>query len=385
MKEKEKEKFLFMNRREFIRTTGIVGGAAMLGINPFQAFIAEAAVEPMSSATLAIQEKLYAAAKKEGQVTLYQSSSTKAGSALAKAFEKKYPGIKCNVYRAGSVGCHTKLDTEWRARKPVCDVFHSSLYGAFISMAESGRFMKYESPEIKNYWEKWTNPGYFAPVRFTTMGIAWNSDIVADADVPKSYAAGAKLAQDKKWFGKIAIGDPHGSANALAWVYSLVKKYGDTAWDWFRIWGEADAGTFTSHGSMDKEILAGKYPISMEDLDYRINENMIKGTPLKGLWPKDGVAVSPGPVAIIKVAPNPNAAKLFYNYFLSSEGCQAFQKGGSSNAGRKTGIMKFKHMPGYDELNIIDIDYRQLDKDTKDVLAKFEQVFGGAKKKARSK
>ena len=73
-----------------------------------------------------------------------------------------------------------------------------------------------------------------------------------------------------------------------------MKKYGDTAWDWFRIWGEADAGTFVSHGAMDKEILAGKYPISMEDLDYRVNENMIKGTPLTGIWPKDGVAVSAG-------------------------------------------------------------------------------------------
>jgi iron(III) transport system substrate-binding protein len=136
---------------------------------------------------------------------------------------------------------------------------------------------------------------------------------------------------------------------------------------------------------MDKEILAGKYPISMSDLDYRVNENIIAGTPLTGIWPKDGVSVSPGPVAIIKETPHPNAAKLFYNYFLSSEGCQAFQKGGSSNAARKSGIIKWEHMPSLDELNIIDIDYRQLDKDEKDLLAKFEQVFGGAKKKAKSK
>lgn len=384
MKEKGRESFLYMNRRQFIRTTGVIGGAAMLGINPFQALIAEAAVEPMSSATLAEQEKLYAAAKKEGKVTLYQSSSTEAGSALAKAFEKKYPGIKCAVYRAGSGEVHTKLDTEWRAGKTVCDVFHSSLYGAVITMTDEGRFMKYRSPEIKNYWEKWTNPDYYAPVRFTTMCIAWNADIVSKEEVPKSYADGAKLAQQKKWFGKIAMGDPHGSANAVAWLYSLVKKYGDTAWDWFRIWGEADAGTFVSHGAMDKEMLGGKYPLSMENLDYRVNENIIKGTPLTGLWPKDGVAVSPGPTAIIKEAPNPNAAKLFYNYFLSSEGCQAFQKGGSSNAARKSGIIKWKHMPSLDDLNIIDIDYRQLDKDEKDLLAKFEQVFGGAKKKAKS-
>jgi len=380
-----KERFSNMNRRDFIKTTGMIGGATILGINPLDALIAEAAVEPMSSATLAAQEKLYAAAKKEGKVTLYQSSSTQAGGALVKAFNKKYPGVKASVYRAGSSKCHTKLDTEHRAGKTVCDVFHSSLYSAFITMAGKGRFMKYVSPEVKNYVKKWTNPEYYTPVRFTTMGIAWNSDIISDSEAPTSYADGAKMAKQKKWFGKIAIGDPHGSANALAWVYSLQKKYGDTAWDWFRAWGEADAGTFTSHGAMDKEMMAGKYPLSLEQLDYRINKNIEKKTPVKAVWPKDGVAVGPGPAAIIKEAPHPNAAKLFFNYFLSSEGCQAFQKGGFSNTGRKTGIVKWKHMPGYDSLNIIDIDYRQLDKDAKDLLAKFEKVFGAAKKKARSK
>jgi hypothetical protein len=42
-------------------------------------------------------------------------------------------------------------------------------------------------------------------------------------------------------------------------------------------------------------------------------------------------------------------------------------------------------MPGYDDLNIIDVDYRQMDKDRTDLLNKFEKVFGAAKKKARAK
>ena len=57
-----KERFSNMNRRDFIKTTGMIGGATILAINPLDALIAEAAFEPMSSATLAVQEKLYAAA-----------------------------------------------------------------------------------------------------------------------------------------------------------------------------------------------------------------------------------------------------------------------------------------------------------------------------------
>lgn len=385
MKKKERDYLFGMDRRQFIKTTGIVGGAAMLGINPLEALIAEAAVEPMDSATLAEQDKLYAAAKKEGQVTLYQSSATQAGSSLQKAFMKKYPGVKCNVFRAGSVKCHTRLDTEYRAKKRVCDVFHTSLYGAFLTMRDKGRFMTYTSPEIKHYREDWTDPEHFAPVRFTTMAMAWNTDIVKDEEAPKTWVQAAEIAKNPKWFGKIACGDPNGSANALTWLYSLTKKWGDTAWEWYRIWGEADAGTFTSHGAMDKEMMAGKYPLSVEQLDYRLNKAMAKKLPVKAHFPKEGVAVGPGPAAIIKEAPHPNAAKLLYNYFLASEGCQAFQRGGYSNTGRKTGGVKWKYLPGYDDLNIIKVDYSQMDKERTALLEKFEKVFGEAKKKARAK
>ena len=91
---KEKKYLYGMTRRDFIKATSVVGGAAVLGINPLDALIAEASVEPMSSETMAEQEKLYEAAKKEGKVTLYQSSSTQAGSTLITAFNKKYPGYR---------------------------------------------------------------------------------------------------------------------------------------------------------------------------------------------------------------------------------------------------------------------------------------------------
>ncbi|MFQ5875598.1 MAG: extracellular solute-binding protein, partial [Dehalococcoidia bacterium] len=357
----------------------------MLGINPFEALIAEAAVEPMDSATLAEQEKLYAAAKKEGEVMLYQSSATQAGTSLAKAFMKKYPGVKCNLYRAGSTKVHAKYDTERLAGKRVCDVIHTSLYAVFLKMRDDGKFMTYASPQAKYYRKDWTDPEQFAPVRFTTMAIAWNSDIVKDEEAPKTWAQGAEIAKQKKWFGKIAIGDPHGSANALTNLYSLTYKWGDTAWGWWRAWGEADAGVFTSHGSMHKEMMAGKYPLSFCQLDYRINKAMAKKVPVNAHFPKEGVPVGPGPAAIVKDAPHPNAAKLLYNYFLSSEGCQAFQKGGYSNTGRKTGGIKWKYLPGYDKLNIIKIDYAQMQREMKSLVEKFEKVFGEAKKRARAK
>ncbi len=376
---------LGMNRREFIKAGGIMAGAVTLGIRPFDALIAEAAVEPMDSATLAEQEKLYTAAKKEGEVSLYQSSSTEAGEALAKAFMKKYPGIKCSVYRGGGVQVHTKFDTERRAGKNICDVLHSSLYGVFMRYRDEGILMKYASPQAKFYREDYTDPEYFAPVRITTMGISWVTNYVKDSEAPRTWAKSAEIAKEKRWFGKISIGDPHGGGTSLTQLYSFTQKWGDTAWQWWRAWGEADAGIFASHGAMDKEMIAGKYPLSLEQLDYRINEMLAEKVPLSYHFPSEGIAVAPCPAGVIAKAPHPNAGKLLYNYFLSSEGCQAFQKGGYSNTGRKTGFIRWEKLPDPSKLNLIKIDYALMEKETKNLLKKFDEVFGEAKKKARAK
>lgn len=381
--EKKEDVFGF-SRREFIKTTGLIGGAVLIGVSPWDALVAEAAVEPMDAATLAEQDKLYPLAKKEGEVTLYQSSSTQAGVALARAFMKKYPGVKCNVYRGGSTKVHVKFDTERRAGKDICDVLHSSLYPAFIQYRKEGVLMKYASPQAKYYRKDWTDPEYYAPVRFTTMAIAWNTDLVKDAEAPKTWAETAEICKDKKWFGKVSIGDPHGGATSLTQLYSFTTKWGDKAWDWWKAYGEANAGTFASHGAMDKEMMAGKYPLSFEQLDYRLNESMEKKLPVNAHYPSEGVAVAPGPAAINAKAPHPNAAKLLYNYFLSSEGCQAFQQGGFSNTARTTGALKWHFLPGMSELNIIDIDYVRMEKDMKGVLKKFDEVFGKAREKARA-
>ena len=377
--------FSKLGRRDFMKAAGVAGGAAMLGLDPFRALIAESAVDPMDPATLAEQEKLYPAAMKEGEVSFYQSSSTESGLALADAFMRKYPGIKCNVWRGVSVEVHAKYDIERRARKNICDVIHSSLYAEFLRMRDEGQFMTYASPEAKNYRPDWTDPEHFAPVRITTMAIGWNTDLVKDSEAPKTWAGSAEIAKEKRWFGKISIGDPGGGGTSLTQLYSFTNKWGDTAWEWYRIWGEADAGTFASHGAMDKEMLSGKYPLSLEQLDYRICEGKAKKEPINAWFPEEGVPMAPGPAAIIKEAPHPNAAKLFYNYYLSSEGCQAFQKGGYSNTGRKTGIIKWPNLPDPDKMNIIKVDFRQMQKEMKPLLEKFEKVFGEAKKKARAK
>jgi hypothetical protein len=66
--------------------------------------------------------KIYEAAKKEGEVTLATSGPAEQYSRVLKAFEKKYAGVKANLYRNASAKVIEKFLTERRAGKAIIDV-----------------------------------------------------------------------------------------------------------------------------------------------------------------------------------------------------------------------------------------------------------------------
>lgn len=90
------------------------------------------------------------AARKEGKVTIYSSISQKDVTTLAKAFEKKYPWINVETYRAGKIKLGQRIVTEARAGRHQFDVLFSSAF-ATLEIKLQNLLAKYESPERKYY------------------------------------------------------------------------------------------------------------------------------------------------------------------------------------------------------------------------------------------
>ena len=68
-------------------------------------------------------EKIAAAAKKEGELTLYTTIAEKDLPAIVGPFEKKY-GIKVNVWRAGTDKVLQRAVTEAKAKRYTVDAVH---------------------------------------------------------------------------------------------------------------------------------------------------------------------------------------------------------------------------------------------------------------------
>jgi iron(III) transport system substrate-binding protein len=63
------------------------------------------------------------AANKEGKVTVYTARSIEILHGFAKEFNKIYPKIKVEVYRAGTYQVVQKFMSESQTGKKVCDVY----------------------------------------------------------------------------------------------------------------------------------------------------------------------------------------------------------------------------------------------------------------------
>src|SRR5687768_5377143 len=80
-----------------------------------------------SAAQTSPSEALVEGAKKEGSVVWYGTINVTDGSKVVDAFEKKYPFLKVNFYRAGSQPLLNRLTAEYRSGRYLADVTETNI------------------------------------------------------------------------------------------------------------------------------------------------------------------------------------------------------------------------------------------------------------------
>lgn len=152
-------------------------------------------------------------------------------------------------------------------------------------------------------------------------GIAINTKMVNPADINSYWDV-----LDKKYDGKRMSGDMGLSvgAHTVATMWMMVGK------DWLRRWITEAKPQFSSDSDvMMNWLITGRYGIAMfmggRAESAQLDDLAAKGAPVLRMTKimKEGADANPGSsgnFAFLKNAPNPNAAKLFVNWFLSKEG-----------------------------------------------------------------
>jgi len=260
-------------------------------------------------------------AKKEGKVTIYGSLQEEVMKDVLGGFEKKFPTIKTTYWRASTTAVMERAIAEFRTGKVGWDVFFTGV-DAMEIMRKDGMFLKYQTPESKNF-DKQFHHEFFSPnYRSSIIGFVYNTRLVSAAEAPKSYWDYA----DPKWDGKTTMSDPLSHSSMARWLASLHLVLGDRAKEDEYVQRLA-ASRPLLHRSLTpavEAIASGEKPIGIAYIKYVCDMGK-NGVPLDYVRLPAYLGETNYIAAGSKSA-NPNAAKLFIDHWYSKESMEALAK-----------------------------------------------------------
>jgi iron(III) transport system substrate-binding protein len=289
-------------------------------------------------------ERTVEAAKKEGKVTIYTSSSQNTLLMDSGAFQKKFPEIKVIV--AYGDPFHRIL-TERRAGKYLADVGFtgpSSLWELHLARVLDPIKDAIILPEVADE-SKWFHGKhhYVDSERkyiFVAVGNPDSGNFYYNTNLinPKEFQSMWDFLRPE-WKGKITARDIRTPGPGVVTIrfYYYVPELGTNFIR--RLFSEMDVTLFRDQRQGVDWLATGKYPICIFCNNSRIETAKLQGLPVEKFgFMREGAGLSSsgGGISLLNRAPHPHAAKVFINWYLSREGQIALQsvEGGFSNSRR---------------------------------------------------
>jgi iron(III) transport system substrate-binding protein len=307
-----------------------------------------------------------AAARREGAVSWYTSTPVKAAQYIATEFERQ-TGIKVELLRTGGGEVIRRFQTEAAAGRFAADVITMSDMSAANDMARRGRFVPFRPVGFDKVIADAKDPaGNFIAQRLTMVGILARTDKVAAADQPTTWSDLAA----PKYKGMMVMADPAFTAIQLVVVATLSQKLG---WGFYEALRRNDIMIVQSHEQIFDTVKRGERLIAAEASDPRIYTGGEMPPNLINVIPRNGAIEVPSPTAIVKGSPHPNAARLFAQFNLTPEIQHKFTEEGHHSP--RVDVAPPTGLPPLDELTLYPADYDYIEKNTKQIKAKFADIF----------
>ena len=253
-------------------------------------------------------DKLLAAARKEGTFTWYTSFAEKDIPPVVEPFEKKY-GVKVRTWRASTEKVLQRTLQETAARRYDVDLIHMSA-PEMEALHREKVLQPVNSPAFRQLL-----PGALPDHRewVTTLLTVWvqayNTNAFKKSDLPKTYRdlldprfkgkLGIEV-EDQEWFSTVALS--MGEQQGIQFFRDLVAKNG--------------ISLRKGHTLLTNLVVSGEVPFALTVYNYMAEGAKKKGAPVDWIALDPAVARGNGQ-GIAARAPHPNAAAVFYDYFLT--------------------------------------------------------------------
>ncbi|MGE5215739.1 MAG: ABC transporter substrate-binding protein [Chloroflexota bacterium] len=257
------------------------------------------------------QQKLYQAAKNDGEAIVYANMDVSAMKPLTDGFMKKYPGVKATSVHFSGAAIITRLDTEARAGKPLSDVVLSGQLGV-LALIDKNIAARYRSPQREFFRDGFKDKaGLWTAYMTNVMVSAYNTRQVKKEEAPRKVEDLVK----PRWKGKLTM-----DSQSYVWFGTMMQYLGEEAG--LRFMKQLDEQNIAHQRGrrlMTQLVAAGEFDMAVETNLNSVLTLAKQGAPL-AFAPIQPYFLSPSLVFMTANAPHPLAGALFIDYLLSEEG-----------------------------------------------------------------
>jgi len=356
-----------LSRRAVLGAGLGVAGQALLGADaggrPAEGGVLAHAVGPAAPAD---EAGLYDAAKKEGKVVWWTAHyQLDAAEAVRDAFVARYPGIEVQFIRQTAQVIYQRLTQNLKAGVRELDVFASTDEAHYTGLKRQGVLAAYRPLGLGNLPQAFQNVDPDGAYHVGALGLVIINYHTKLTIPPQKWTD----LLDPRWKDQITVGHPGFSGYVGNWVVAMWDKFG---WDYFAKLAKNNPKIGRSINDTVTDIVSGERLVGAGS-DGTSLDSKSRGNPINIQFPADDAILIVSPVAVLKDAPHPNAARLLESFYYTKEYSLAMSK--TSNYTLRADVPAPSGIP-IDRVKWYRNKVERLEKGVPEAIAKWRETFG---------
>ena len=307
-----------------------------------------------------------AKAKAEGKVVFYTSLDTQIVDAVIAPFKEKY-GINVEYFRGGAADVTSKVLAEADAGRTQVDMVDASDLAALLLMKERKLLKPFKSKSIDAVAANLRDSdGLWITDRLTQAVIQYNTQEFG-SNPPRSWADLGKSSMNGRLvFFSSATGD------GAPRIYTLARHLG---WDVVKAMAATKPMRAQSPQVITQVLERGERGVGFLQNDNIAWRSKLQGKLTDYVFPAEGVPTELGACGLLANSPRPQAAALFFEWWMSPEGQAILVKGGKYSS--RTDVDPPTGSTPLSKLKLLTLDPVEYKKDRTKILDQMTAIFGG--------
>ncbi|MGV2988895.1 ABC transporter substrate-binding protein [Vibrio sp. E150_011] len=292
----------------------------------------------------------------EQELVVYCSSDENWCRVMADSFQKE-TGINVLMTRRSSGETYAQIRAE--SGQPRGDIWWGGTGDPHLQAAEEGVTAQYKSnklEELQDWSVRQAEASNYHTVGIYAggLGFGFNSDLVRK-DYPQCWSDLLK----SEFADDIQVANPNSSGTAYTMLATMVQLFGEEeAFDYLKKLN-GNINQYTQSGSAPiRAAGTGETAVGIVFMHDAVAQ-ATQGSPIVTVSPCEGTGYEIGSMSIIKNGPNPETAKVWYDWALTAEAQSLAVQADSYQVPSNKMAMTPKEAPRLEDIKLIDYDFKR--------------------------